>query len=123
MTERHARLMKLACVAIAVCCPGSGGSVAAEGAGAACPIRGEVIQWVADLCMARLGTDDEIAASDCIALESKREFKDDCAAKTHFKRALCKVVVSSGVWTGSAESCVDAPSFEGATVRNGGVGS
>lgn len=107
-------------VAGVVCCIASGGSFAAEGARAACPIRGEVIQWVADVCMARLGTDDEIAASDCIAQEIRHEFKDDCAAKTHFKRALCEVAVTSGAWTGSAESC--ARSFEGATVQNDGVG-
>ena len=33
---------------------------------AACELPGEAIHWVMDYCMARLQTDDEIAASDCM---------------------------------------------------------
>ena len=36
--------------------------MAADQKPATCP-RGETIQWIADYCMAKIGTDDEIAAS------------------------------------------------------------
>jgi hypothetical protein len=44
--------------------------------------------------MAEIGTDDEIAAMDCIDREVWRPFPDDCAAKRHYKRALCEGAVS-----------------------------
>ncbi len=88
-----------------------------------CPIQGEVVQWIADFCMARIGTDDEIAASDCIAEQIPLSFKNACSAKEHYKRALCALAISNGSIPGPIERCVDDPSFSGSTVRNGGVGS
>jgi len=34
-----------------------------------CPTEGDRIHWIADFCMAEIGTDDEIAAMDCIEKE------------------------------------------------------
>lgn len=88
-----------------------------------CPIRGEVIQWVADYCMFTLETDDEIAASDCINRELQRPFTSQCAAKQYFKASLCRLAVDQALRSGSAQQCLDDPDFEGSTVRNQGVGS
>lgn len=86
-----------------------------------CP-PGEPIQWIADYCMAKIGTDDEVAASDCIAAESKIMFRSECTAKLYFKRALCEVLVRAGTRSGTVDACVADPQFVGDTVRNGGVG-
>ena len=99
----------------------TGISPAAEPRTAACP-SGEPIHWIADYCMARIGTDDEIAASDCISRESASTFTSACAAKLHFKRALCKTVVDYGTTKRTVDECVKDPAFMGSTVRNGGVG-
>lgn len=88
-----------------------------------CPIEGDKIHWVADFCMSEIGTDDEIAAMDCITQELQRRFPDDCAAKRHYKRALCEGAVSHQAFIGTIESCVEDKDFMGATVRNGGVGN
>jgi hypothetical protein len=88
-----------------------------------CPIAGDKIHWIADFCMAEIGTDDEIAAMDCIDRELRRQFPDDCAAKRHYKRALCEAAVSRRAVAGSLEGCVEDKDFMGATVRNGGVGN
>ena len=88
-----------------------------------CDIPGEQIQWIADYCMAKLGTDDEIAASDCIAKENEKEFRSSCMAKGHFKHALCKVLVKSGSRSGSVEACANDPAFVGPTVQAGGGGA
>ena len=82
-----------------------------------CPVPGEKIWWIADYCMAKLETDDEIAAGDCINQELKIGFSDDCLAKRYFKRQLCQVVQK-----GRASECARDPGFSGPTVRNGGVG-
>jgi hypothetical protein len=95
---------------------------AAEPEAAACP-PGEPIQWVADYCMAEIGTDDEIAASDCISRQSMVLFGSECAAKLHFKRALCGVAMKRGTGSGTVDACVRDPAFMGSTVRNGGVGA
>jgi hypothetical protein len=97
------------------------GASCAASAAPPCP-RGETIQWVADWCMARIGTDDEIAASDCIAREQRRKFASACSAKTHYKRALCRIVIANGSRRDSAARCAADPEFSGATVRDGGVG-
>jgi hypothetical protein len=55
-----------------------------------CPVPGDVIWWIADDCMGKLETDDEIAASACIERESKRRFATACVAKRHYKRSLCR---------------------------------
>lgn len=94
---------------------------AADRSCAACP-SGETIQWIADYCMAKLETDDEIAASDCINEQERIVFRSTCAANRHFKRALCEVVVKSGARAGTIDGCVDDPSFAGPTVKRGGIG-
>ncbi|OGA32057.1 MAG: hypothetical protein A3G80_15420 [Betaproteobacteria bacterium RIFCSPLOWO2_12_FULL_62_13b] len=58
-----------------------------------CPVQGEAIQWIADYCMFKLETDDEIAVSDCIADEIKISFKSHCIAKARYKRALCELTI------------------------------
>ena len=89
----------------------------------ACPVQGQVIQWVADYCMFKLETVDEIAASDCIADEIKASFKSACVAKAHYKRALCELTIKAGSTPGPIERCVADRSFMGSTVRRGGVGA
>jgi hypothetical protein len=89
---------------------------------AGCALQGEPIHWIADYCMASIGTDDEIAASDCIAEQSERRFENECAARVHFKRAWCEQLVASGARTGSVDECVVDAGFAGRTVVNGGVG-
>jgi hypothetical protein len=85
-------------------------------------LQGEPIHWIADYCMAAIGTDDEIAASDCIAEQSQLQFENACAARMHFKRALCEQLVASGARTGTVDECVDDAGLVGRTVLNGGVG-
>jgi hypothetical protein len=89
----------------------------------ACLITGDSIHWIADYCMAKLETDDEIAASDCINDELQRPFPDDCAAKRHYKRALCELAIARETIAGTVESCVADKKFMGSTVENGGVGN
>lgn len=89
---------------------------------AACPVRGEAIQWIADYCMLEAQTDDEIAVSDCIAEHLATKFNDDCAAKMHFKRAMCGGPGQGGAPRTSVDACVADPEFMGRTVRHGGVG-
>lgn len=88
-----------------------------------CSVQGEVIQWAADYCMLKLETDDEIAAAECIGEQSKAAFPSECAAKIHFKRAMCGLVIAGDVSRGTVEQCVRDPAFMGRTVRNGGVGA
>lgn len=87
-----------------------------------CPVPGEVIQWAADYCMLKLETDDEIAAADCMHEERKATFPSECAAKMHFKRAMCSLIAARGVSRQTVEQCVDDRAFMGRTVRNKGVG-
>lgn len=82
-----------------------------------CPVPGEKVHCIADYCMARLQTDDEIPAMPCINEELKNAPADDCEAKRRYKRKLCGVVRG-----GEVERCVGDPAFMGRTVRNGGVG-
>lgn len=88
---------------------------------AACPLPGEVVQWIADYCMQTLQTDDEIAASDCIGQQLARPFADDCAARQHYKAELCAQAVA-GEGGRSVADCLADPDFLGPTMRNGGVG-
>lgn len=102
---------------------GSSASVFAAGQPSAnCP-SGATVQWIADYCMAKIGTDDEIAASDCIIEQNKILFRSTCAANLHFKKALCEVVVKSGGRAGTVDGCVNDPGFFGPTVKRGGVGA
>ena len=96
--------------------------LAAEPKAVVCP-PGETTQWIADYCMARIGTDDEIAASDCISQQSQLMFRSSCTAKLHFKKALCEVLVKARTRSGAIDACVNDPGFMGNTVRNGGVGA
>lgn len=72
--------------------------------------------------MAKIGTDDEIAASDCIHQQGRIQFPNACAANLHFKRALCEVMQKNGVRNGTVNACVKDPDFAGPTVKKGGVG-
>ena len=88
---------------------------------AECPVQGELVHWIADWCMLTIGTDDEIAAGDCVAKELEVASKDACRAKLKYKSAMCGVVIARDAG-GSLASCVADHSFAGSTVRNGGVG-
>lgn len=99
----------------------AGVQAAAMAAPPACAIPGDVIWWIADDCMARLETDDEIAASDCIAGQLRRHFPEACAAKRHYKRSMCRRAKAGGA-VDSVERCLADPAFMGRTVRNRGVG-
>lgn len=88
-----------------------------------CPVQGEAIRWIADYCMFKLETDDEIAVSDCIADEIKTSFKSDCVAKAYYKRALCELTIRAEITQGPIARCVADGSFMSSTVRNGGVGA
>lgn len=87
-----------------------------------CHVQGERIQWIADYCMLKMQTDDEIAVSDCIAENHEQAFSNECAAKIHYKEAMCGLIASNAGSTAAMESCVLDPDFMGRTVKNGGVG-
>ena len=86
-----------------------------------CPVPGELQYWQADYCMAGIGTDDIIVASDCLERESRIRFRSSCSGKLRYKQAMCKLAVRAGSYSGSVDSCVEDPLFIGATVRNGGA--
>lgn len=88
----------------------------------ACRIPGMKIHWIADYYMAQLETDDEIAAGACIGDELGRAFADDCAAKLHYKRAMCERAIALRYRQDDVDGCLADREFVGATVRNGGVG-
>ena len=87
-----------------------------------CPVAGTKIYWIADYCMAKLETDDEIAASSCIGVEAARVFRSDCLAKRYYKKAMCQAAISRKYRQGDINSCLADKEFKGSTVRNGGVG-
>ena len=87
-----------------------------------CPIEGDVAQWAADYCMASIGTDDEIAASDCLRRERARTFESACSAKLYYKRSMCELAVSYHAGVESVATCVADRDFVGRTVRDRGVG-
>lgn len=87
-----------------------------------CAIQGEVVQWIADYCMLKMETDDEIAVSDCIAENRRKPFPTECAAKGHYKRAMCGLFAARGGSSEAIEKCVRDPAFMGRTVKHGGVG-
>jgi hypothetical protein len=87
-----------------------------------CAVAGEPVQWIADYCMLKMETDDEIAVSGCIEEERQRPFPDGCAGKLYFKKALCEGVIRNGTRAGTVEQCVKEPAFKGRTVEAGGVG-
>jgi hypothetical protein len=108
---------------IAILLGASGAGIAGHEPAAVCPVEGDIIHWIADYCMARIGTDDEIAASDCIDRERRIVFDGACAAKLHYKRAMCELAVHDDTGAASVAVCVADPSFKGRTVRNRGVGN
>lgn len=87
-----------------------------------CAVPGEVIQWVADYCMLKMQTDDEIAVSDCIDDGRRKSFSTECAAKVHYKRAMCTLSAEGEASAMAIEKCLADPAFMGRTVRHGGVG-
>lgn len=87
-----------------------------------CELPGEVVQWIADYCLLALQTDDEIAAADCIGEHLARRFPSACAAKAHYKRAMCGRLAAGGAPGKSIEDCVADPEFMGRAVRGGGLG-
>jgi hypothetical protein len=91
-------------------------------AGGECVAPGEPIHWIADYCMLKMETDDEIAVSGCIEAERKTRFKDACASNTHFKKRMCERMIQNGTRTGTLARCLKDPSFKGRTVEAGGVG-
>ena len=95
---------------------------AQAGAAPDCPAPGEPIQWIADYCMLKLETDDEIAVSDCIEAERKKTFPSACASNLHFKKHMCEAMIRNETRTGSVDDCVKDPAFKGRTVEAGGVG-
>jgi hypothetical protein len=113
------RRMNAWCLVLALA-PGSATFASAAGPGS-CP-PGEPIQWIADYCMGKIGTDDEITASECISMQNQLIFPSECSAKLHYKRALCDIVVASHARSGTVDACVADPAFSGLTVRKGGVG-
>ena len=88
-----------------------------------CAVAGEPIQWVADYCMLKMATDDEIAVSGCIEEESKTNVSDSCAVKLRLKRSMCEIVVGNGTRTGTVDQCLEDPTFKGRVVEAGGVGA
>lgn len=92
------------------------------GAGKACDAPGAPVHWVADYCMLRMETDDEIAAAGCIEQELKTRFASACAGKIHYKTRMCATMIGHGTRVGSLAQCVKDPGFKGRTVERGGVG-
>jgi len=91
-------------------------------AGVTCAVPGDPIHWIADFCMLRMETDDEIAVSACIEQERKARFADTCARKLHFKTRMCDMMIRNGTRSGTRRQCTRDPAFMGATVEAGGVG-
>src|SRR3954465_9048167 len=86
-----------------------------------CIAPGEPIQWVADYCMLKMETDDEIAVSGCIEAERKKTFDSACASNLHFKRRMCERLVRQGTRAGTVAQCVKDRTFKGRVVEAGGV--
>jgi len=87
-----------------------------------CAAAGEPVQWVADYCMLKMETDDEIAVAGCLEEGRKIKFASACASNTHFKRRMCELMIRNGTRAGSLNQCVRDPAFKGRTVGAGGVG-
>ena len=85
-----------------------------------CP-PGALAQWRADYCMATTGTDDIIAAGQCLETEDAVLFRSDCAGKLAYKRRMCELARDEGPRARPVEACVADPGFMGPTVRNNGT--
>jgi len=88
-----------------------------------CAAAGEPIQWIADYCMLKMETDDEIAVSGCIEEERRKSFPSSCASNLHFKKKMCEAMIRNGTKTGTVDQCVKDPTFKGRVVEAGGVGA
>jgi len=91
------------------------------GADNRCVAEGEPVQWVADYCMLKMETDDEIAVSGCIEEERKKSFPN--ASNLHFKKGMCEAMIRNGTKSGTVDQCVKDPTFKGRVVEAGGVGA
>ena len=87
-----------------------------------CRIPGLKIHWIADYCMSKVETDDEIAAGECINEEAQKAFANECLAKLHYKEMACELAISRGQRKDDLNDCLADGEFIGSTVRNGGVG-
>jgi len=87
----------------------------------ACELPGEPVQWIADYCMLKLSTDDEVTAGDCIARESRHAAGPACGVKRKYKRSMCELLVRRDKRV-TVPTCVKDPAIVGHTVRSGGVG-
>jgi hypothetical protein len=113
------RALVLAAILVGV----AGVGIASDETAAECPIEGDAIHWIADCCMASIGTDDEIAASECIDRERRRVFDGECATKIHYKRAMCELAVKYDAHAAvPVAACVADRSFMARSVRNRCVG-
>ncbi len=86
-----------------------------------CAVSGDPIHWIADYCMARLNTDDEIVAGECIHQELLRERSNACESSTHYKTLICEMMIPKNS-SYTLDDCLADPEFRGPTVRNHGVG-
>lgn len=93
------------------------------GADNRCAAEGEPVHWVADYCMLKMETDDEIAVSGCIEEERKKSFPNSCASNLHFKKGMCEAMIRNGTKSGTVDQCVKDPTFKGRVVEAGGVGA
>ena len=107
------RIALIACLASVASLPAAAGG---------CPVQGPRIQWQADYCMFKVESDDIVAASPCMRADAKRRYRNDCEAKKHYKREICRIARRNGSTRQTERQCVDDKSFMGPTVRNNGVG-
>ncbi|TZF80575.1 hypothetical protein [Cognatilysobacter lacus] len=85
----------------------------------ACAVPGKMEHWRADYCLAKVGTDDILAAQSCLETEEKVLFRSACTANLYYKRKIC--VLNAAAAGTSVEKCVADPAVVGPTVRNGGA--
>jgi hypothetical protein len=94
----------------------------ASGGASACPVPGEPVQWIADYCLARVQSDDLIAAGPCMERETARVRRlGACAIKKRYKARLCQSLLAAGARAGSLAACVSDPAFSGKIVRDNGT--
>ena len=101
----------------------AGISSAETSTGNQCPAEGQPVQWIADYCMLKVETDDEIAVSGCIEEQGKKSFATACASNLHFKKKMCERMLRNGTRAGTVEQCVNDLTFKGRVVERGGVGA
>ena len=87
-----------------------------------CPIVGEMVQWIADYCMAAGQTDDLEVVMPCIERESQIQFRSSCIAKHYFKRRMCEITYANSALHKSVDECLNDPGFVGPTVGSGSSG-